>query len=433
MIKPVILLIINYIIIVVFTGKADTLSLNDYVKLSIKNSPQHAISQSLVNESYSSRQAILAQSLPQINSSLTISRSATWGGIYNATRLPKIYNNNSAAGISGQLKVFDFGKTFLQYKAAGKSILSAENDLHESIATIILNAKTAYFNYLLSEKILSVNEDALKLAAEHLNQAKILFEAGENAKIFITNAMVDVANAEVSVVHAKNTVLLAKIQLETVSATKILEPFLLSDSLNGVEDSISIDDAEKIGLESRSEILSARAKLEAAKINFSAVKVSFSPTVSVTGNFDWVAQDSKLIDSKDWTPTPNWKLAADISLPLFDGGTLYAQIAKAKALVMQSQGQLDAITLDVTHQIEQFYLQEIDARQRIKAAAIVILQASENLKLAQGRYKTGVGFSVELTDAEYLLANGRTSHAQAYFDYHIAHANLLFAIGNFNE
>ncbi len=120
-------------------------------------------------------------------------------------------------------------------------------------------------------------------------------------------------------------------------------------------------------------------------------------------------------------------------MPLFDGGTLYAQIAKAKALVMQSQGQLDAITLDVTHQIEQFYLQEIDARQRIKAAAIVILQASENLKLAQGRYKTGVGFSVELTDAEYLLANGRTSHAQAYFDYHIAHANLLFAIGNFNE
>ncbi len=73
--------------------------------------------------------------------------------------------------------------------------------------------------------------------------------------------MVDVANAEVSVVHAKNTVLLAKIQLETVSATKILEPFLLSDSLNGVEDSISIDDAEKIGLESRSERLGwARAK-----------------------------------------------------------------------------------------------------------------------------------------------------------------------------
>ncbi len=49
---------------------------------------------------------ILAQSLPQINSSLTISRSATWGGIYNATRLPKIYNNNSAAGIKWTTESF---------------------------------------------------------------------------------------------------------------------------------------------------------------------------------------------------------------------------------------------------------------------------------------------------------------------------------------
>jgi outer membrane protein TolC len=100
---------------------------------------------------------------------------------------------------------------------------------------------------------------------------------------------------------------------------------------------------------------------------------------------------------------------------------------------MQSKAQLDALTLTVTQQVQQYYLQEVDAHERIVATGLVIVQAEENLQLTQERYKAGLGTSVDLTDAEQTLSKARSDHVQALYDYRVAYANLLLAIGDLGE
>jgi outer membrane protein len=216
-------------------------------------------------------------------------------------------------------------------------------------------------------------------------------------------------------------------------SSKIGEPLMLSDSLNVLEDSIGENEAEKRALGSRSQILSVKTRLESVKLQLKAAQASFFPSLNASAGFGWGAQDNATIVGSDWNTSPNWNIGANLSIPLYEGGAISAQVAQAKAAVMQSQAQLDVVTLSVVQQVQQFYLQEFDARQRINATAVVIQQASENLQLTQERYKAGLGTSVDLTDAEQTLANARSSHVQALFDYRIAHANLLLAIGELKE
>jgi TolC family type I secretion outer membrane protein len=419
---------------------ADTLSLNNYIRLSLKNNPQYALAAASVDASRASHLAALADLLPGVDASADLNRSESKGkmtlnpGTDSAYGISGIASQNSAsAGINGKVLLYDFGKTPLQYKASGKSLKAAELNFLESIATIILNAKTAYFNYLLSLQLLIVNEDALKQAGVHLTQAQTLFDVGKQAKIVVTNASVDVANAQVGVIHARNAVKLAKVQLETVAAMKIAEPIVFTDSLNVVEDSITETNVEKRALESRPEILSAKANLEAQELKLKAEKASFLPSLNANAGLGWNAQDNASITGPDWNTFPTWSIGASLSFPIYDGGAIRAAIAGAQATVMQSKAQLDALTLTVTQQVQQYYLQEVDAHERIVATGLVIVQAEENLQLTQERYKAGLGTSVDLTDAEQTLSKARSDHVQALYDYRVAYANLLLAIGDLGE
>jgi Outer membrane protein len=420
--------------------KADTLTLKNYVVLSLKNNPQYALATSSVDASRAERQTALSNLLPSIDASGDLSRRESNGKTTFFPRTDSAFTvsgttsqNSASTGINGKILLYDFGKTPLQYKAAGKSLTAAEFNFKESIASIILNARTAYFNYLLSTQLLIVNEDALKQSGEHLRQAQTLFDVGKQAKIAVTNASVDVANAQVNVIHARNGVKLAKVQLETIAAIKLGEPIVLTDSLNGAEDSITEADAEKRALESRPEILSAKANLETADLKLRAEKASFFPSLNASGGFGWGAQDDASISRSDWNTAPNWNIGASFSVPIYEGGAIRAAVAQAQATVKQSKAQFDVLILAVAQQVQQYYLQEADAHERINATDVVITQAIENLQLTQERYKAGLGTSVDLTDAEQTLANARSSHVQALFDYRIAHANLLLAIGELKE
>jgi outer membrane protein len=60
----------------------------------------------------------------------------------------------------------------------------------------------------------------------------------------------------------------------------------------------------------------------------------------------------------------------------------------------------------------------------IRVSERALGQARENLELAEGRYHTGVGNIIELTDAQASLVGAEASHVQALADYRTARATL---------
>jgi outer membrane protein TolC len=58
-----------------------------------------------------------------------------------------------------------------------------------------------------------------------------------------------------------------------------------------------------------------------------------------------------------------------------------------------------------------------------------VRQAEENVELAKGRYETGVGNSIEITDAMIKLNNAKMTYITALSDFSVAQARLEKAIG----
>lgn len=56
-------------------------------------------------------------------------------------------------------------------------------------------------------------------------------------------------------------------------------------------------------------------------------------------------------------------------------------------------------------------------------------QARENLELARGRYREGVGSAIEVTDAELAITTAETAGIRAQLDSEIALARLQRAMG----
>ena len=63
------------------------------------------------------------------------------------------------------------------------------------------------------------------------------------------------------------------------------------------------------------------------------------------------------------------------------------------------------------------------------AAELTVRQAVENLELANGRYASGVGSPIEVTDALAAASNAKLSEISALYDYRIALAGLERAVG----
>ncbi|MBN1129457.1 MAG: TolC family protein [Chitinispirillaceae bacterium] len=412
----------------------DTLSLHGYVTMALEHNPQPKMAASAVQSSEAAREKSRASLLPRIGASAGISRSgrSSSSGGPGTTIYSTGTGNSSSAGIDAQALLFDFGKTSLQYKASGKNLDAVNYDLKNTHQTTVLNARSAYFNFLLSEQLLKVNEDAYKQAQLHYHQAKTLFEVGKQAQIAVTKANVDVANALVNVIHARNSLKLARVQLETTAGTTITDPLVLTDSLGETEDSITMNDALTRAAQKRPELLASKARLEAARLQLKAARATYFPAINASGGYNWRNSSTSAFPSPLWY-NPGWSIGAALSIPLFQGGSLHAGVRQADAAYKQAMASLDAVTLNVTQEVQQNVLQEIEARERISATAVLVAQAAESLRMSQERYRTGIATSIEITDAEVTLADARSSHVQAQFDYRIAHAKLLAAIGALNE
>ncbi len=80
-------------------------------------------------------------------------------------------------------------------------------------------------------------------------------------------------------------------------------------------------------------------------------------------------------------------------------------------------------------EVERSYLNVIAATERTKATEAEVKAAAENLNLANGRYRVGVGSIIEITEAQVINIEAQTNLIQSLLDHTIAEADLARAIG----
>lgn len=153
-------------------------------------------------------------------------------------------------------------------------------------------------------------------------------------------------------------------------------------------------------LQRRPDILAAEYRLQGANANIGAARAAFFPSISLTGGIGRASDSlSNLFDGG----TRAWNFLPQISVPIFSGGRLRANLAVAKV-------DRDLAVADYEHAIQGAFREVADALAigsrldgRLDAQKRRVDAASEAYALVQRRYDNGVSSYLEVLDAQRTL------------------------------
>lgn len=410
---------------------AEKLSLKECIDRALKNQPSIRAAQENIRAGQGRETQAASPYFPQVTASTGYSENhSPMGGAFLGGSITKTYTTS----LSVNQTLYDFGKTGNAYDAAKLGTLSLERDAERISQGVVLNVKQSYYALLAAKKLVEVAQKTIEQTESHLKQAEAFFRAGSKPRYDVTRAEVEVNNANLGLINARNGVRIRTIALNNAMGIDPGRATEIVEELPAVPVLPTLDQAQTDALKDRPDMKRMEADIEAARSRVKAEQSNYLPTLSANGAYNWANGTSEL---GQFMGTPikgdvqnNWNAGIMLTLPLFQGGLTKGRVSEAQANLLALEAQRDATKQAVLLEVNQAYADLEGAAARVEVMQKTLQKARENLDVAQGRYKAGVGPYIEVTDAQLSSVNAETDHIKALYDYHLAIAQLLKAMGS---
>jgi len=391
-----------------------TKSLAECIELAVQQHPSLKAAAASVDAGHQRVWEAASNYLPQVGATYAANRrnssvSARIGGSATNLGTQSQTFNFYSTGFSFTQVLFDFGQTLASIRSAQAAEQSLEADLSTQRDTVVLNVKQSYFNLLAAKRLLKVADDTVHQNEKHLEQAKGRYDVGMAPKFDVTNVQVQLAQAELNQLTARNNVSVARETLRNALGMVGPLTFDVADDFGSRRIQITSEEALALAYDKRPELLSIQAQERSTEQTISSLQKNYLPNLTGNGTYNWTGNDYPLESS--------WNIGANVNLSIFNGGLTTAQVGEAKANLANLKFNEDVLRQNIALEVRQAVLNLQQAAESIHVAEKGLQQARENLDLADGRYKTGVGNIIELTDAQTSLTTAEANYVQALYNY----------------
>jgi outer membrane protein TolC len=328
------------------------------------------------------------------------------------------YSNN----ISAQQKIYDFGKREANVDVARMNLESARSDLANQITTVVNDVKTAYYGVLRTEKSKNVTLEAREQYREQLKQANLFFEAGKRPKYDVTTAEVNLSNAEVNLINAESDLNNAWMTLNNAMGYDGNAKYTLRDTLAPEPYQIAEREALDQALQNRQDLKSLLMQKTSAEKAVEVAKKDYLPSLDASAGYDFAGSQDPL--------SQGWNAGVTLSWNIFKGLSTKKEIERATANLRVTEAKIAVLKLQIQQDIKRALLDLKKAKETIANAEIQVKQATENLELANLRYRTGLGTPLDVTNATVAYSNAKLTQIAATYNYIISKANIEKAMGN---
>jgi outer membrane protein TolC len=239
----------------------------------------------------------------------------------------------------------------------------------------------------------------------------------------------DVLASRVALLDAHQTAVAAFNRLDLAQAGynrllgRPLEQRVVVDDLAIPDSQNDLDLLTSRAMSQRPELGGLAAEMRSLRHQAESLLASTKPQVGVDGGYQFLQNQFQ-------TPQGIASAMVGAEWNLFDGG---AKRRQAQALCSQAEAvkrlladMKSSIALDV----REAWLMEQESRQRVDVARQSILHAEENLKVAQQRYRNGLGTNSDVLAAEALQTQSAGNYHNAVYDAVLSSLRLRRAAGD---
>jgi outer membrane protein len=351
--------------------------------------------------------------------------------------------SGSVSALSLQWLLFDFGERAAVVDAAKQgSVISniAFTAVHQQL---IYSISLAFYTHAAARARLATATQSLKNARAVQAAAEDRYGHGFGTVTEVAQARQGTAQANLAVVQATGGAEDAYLALITAMGISPLTKITIADvSGRKLSSSMAVPVESVISeaLARRPDLQSAYAAQKASLANVRAAQAEFMPKFFLsaigtysTGNLNVTSLPS----GGEQPPTVNINgnhlgggIFAGVTIPVYDGGTRDAQLARARAEADSADARLSQVRDDAVRQIVladnalHTSLSAYSAAQTLETAA----QTTFDSTLAA--YRNGVGSITDLTLAETQLLQARNASTDAYSTALSAAATLALSTGS---
>src|SRR5450830_816006 len=370
------------------------------IREALHDSPDMQIAEARAHQASAAAYAADAARMPTLDASAGVSRSrlakdqdpAGQGDTYATVRnIGASFNYN-----------FDlWGGQRAAWEAALGQARAAEVDQQAARLTLAADVAKAYSDLGQAHIVLDLANDDLKRARQMLNLSQRRLNSGIDSQYQFQQTESLEASSQSQLIDVEKQLQSAKIALAVLlgkgpdRGNELARPAVLKPSAVAVP---SVLPAELLGR--RPDLIAARWRVEAASKNIAAGKANFYPNLNLSAS---AGAESLLGDAMFGSASRFFNIAPTISLPIFDGGRLRANLDARDADYDLAVAQYNKTLVQALGDIGNTLSQLRETGRQIQAQQHAADIAQQSYDTAMLRYSSGIGNYLDVLSIEQQL------------------------------
>jgi outer membrane protein len=296
----------------------------------------------------------------------------------------------------------------------------------------MMRVAEGYFTVLAAQDDVSFAMAELDALALQLEQTQQRFDVGVATitDVVESQAAYDLANA--SVIEADNALINAKERLQEVAGVYVERlTSLKTESPLVKPDPLNVEQWTNNALSQNLTLKVARKEVETAQQEIELKKSGHYPSLDLVGQKQYDSQSESNFGGGSKTHLET--LGIQVSIPIYQGGTVSSQTREASHRLEQAMQQEEQQRRAVVRQTREAYNSVLSGISRVKALKQATLSGEKALESTEAGFEVGTRTTVDVVNVRRDLFSARRDYAQARYTYILNSLRLKQAVGVLTE
>jgi multidrug efflux system outer membrane protein len=321
-----------------------------------------------------------------------------------------------------------FGKVRRSVEQAGAQAQEQIESRNDSLVSLEAEVARTYLQLRSNQALWHTTQDAVKSQSDTLGITQVRRRQGLSSQLDVDQALSRLTQTQSQLPQFQQQV---EQSMNTLAVLIGQRPGALDTELGTERPLPSVPPVVAVSLPGdlvrrRPDIRNAEATLHAATANIGIAVAQLYPDISLSGEVGRSALQFKALN--DWSST-FYQLGPSISLPIFQGGKLRANVRLARAEQQEAALGYRQTVLSALQDVENDLVALRTDRVRQERLEQAVTIAQDQLSLAQGRYRNGLAAFLDVLDSETTLINAQQDEIRGRLQLALDIAALYKAIG----
>jgi outer membrane protein len=328
----------------------------------------------------------------------------------------------ASVGATVSQTLFDGFQTANKTRAAEGQVSASREGLRVLEQTVLLAAATIYMDYLRDSAIVEVQRSNVRVLEETLKQTRDRFNVGEVTRTDVAQSQAQLAAGRTQLMTAESTLTTTRANFRRIIGN---EPAQLAPG-SPVDRFLpsSLARATDLALTQNPNVTAAMYGIDVSHLQVKVAEGALFPTVTLQANVQQGYGQQLTIQKQFFASA-----IAQVSVPIYQGGTEYSLIRQSKETLAQQRLTLEQVRDQTRASVAQAWGQLLAGKSQVASAQAQVEASEIAVNGIREEAKAGQRTTFDVLNAQQTLVNARVALVTAQHDRVVASYAVLNAVG----